>query len=147
MKILKMALLAAACVAIGVGLAFLRAGIDKHAPSALQLLRKGDAVLVLMPIVWIITTLMISLAMPRRPKPATISAMVRKKRIVITPELRNKIIAAYIGDGLPSIRDVASQMHCSYGTAHRIVAEAGMMRPRGLTRMAQRAQQAKAVSA
>lgn len=144
--ILRVALLAFACVAIGMGLAVLRAGIDKSAPSALQLMRKGDAVLVLMPVVWMITTLMIGQALPRRPKPATISAMSRAARVTITPELRNKIVAAYIGDGTPSIRDVAKLAQCSYGTAHRIVTEAGVMRPRGLTRMAQRAQRTRAAA-
>jgi len=146
-SILRWALLAMACIAIGVGLAVLRAGIDKSAPSAIQLMRKGDAVLVLMPIVWIITTLMIGQAMPRRPKAATISAMVRKRRVVITPELRNAIVAAYIGERMPSIRDVARQKQCSYGTVHRVVTEAGVTRPRGLTRMAVRAQQARAAGA
>jgi transposase-like protein len=146
-SILRWALLAMACIAIGVGLAVLRAGIDKSAPSAIQLMRKGDAVLVLMPIVWIITTLMIGQAMPRRPKAATISAMVRKRRVVITPELRNAIVAAYIGERMPSIRDVARQVQCSYGTVHRVVTEAGVTRPRGLTRMAVRAQQARAAGA
>jgi len=144
--ILKWTALAVACVVVGVGLAVLRAGIDTKAPHVLQLMRRGDAVLVLMPIVWIITTLMIGQAMPRRPKTATISAMVRKQRVVITPELRNTIVAAYIGDGMPSIRDVARQVTCSYGTVHRVVSEAGVMRPRGLTRLAVRAQQARAAS-
>jgi DNA-binding transcriptional regulator YhcF (GntR family) len=73
--------------------------------------------------------------------------MVRKRRVVITPELRNAIVAAYIGERMPSIRDVARQVQCSYGTVHRVVTEAGVTRPRGLTRMAVRAQQARAAGA
>lgn len=126
------ALLAAACVAIGVGLYVVTAGMGWRWGDGLALARRGDVALVLLPVVWIITSLMIGRAMPRRPKPATISGMARKARVVITPELRNRIIAAYIGDGLPSIRDVAKLTTCSYGTVHKIIAEAGCMRPRGI---------------
>jgi AraC-like DNA-binding protein len=83
--------------------------------------------------VWIISTLMIGQALPRRRRPAMISGMGRSDRVTLTMDLRNRVIAKYIGDALPSIRDVAREVGCSYGTVHRIVTEAGVVRPRGIT--------------
>jgi AraC-like DNA-binding protein len=132
-RILRMALLAVACMAIGVGLACIRVYFDRSAPHALQLMRSGDAVVVLLPIVWAICTLMIGQALPRQRRPAMISGMGRSDRVTLTAELRNRVTAAYIGDARPSIREVARQVGCSYGTVHRIVTEAGVVRARGIT--------------
>lgn len=142
--IMQAAALCGVALAIGIALGVMGLGVNgRRGPMG------SDPTTVLMIFgfaVWIISTLMIGHALPRRRKPATISGMARKRRVVITTDLRNKIIAAYIGDGLPSIRDVARTQHVSYGTVHKVVTEAGAMRPRGLTRLAQRAAQAKAAS-
>ena len=144
-SIMKATAVCGIAIAIGMALGVMGFGFHgRHGPPGAD---PTTIVLLFGFAVWVIVTLMIGQAMPRRPKPATISGMARNKRVVITAELRNRIIAAYIGDGLPSIRDVAKLTRCSYGTVHKVVAEAGAMRPRGVTRLAQRAAQAKAVSA
>ena len=121
---------------VGVGLGLMGLGWRGDGDTA-----AAPMALLSMFVAWVIISLMIGQVLPRRPKAATISAMVKRAtRVVVTPALCQQIVAAYIGDGQPSIRDVARLVHCSYGTVHRVVTEAGVMRPRGLTRMAQRAQ-------
>jgi hypothetical protein len=122
-------------LAVGAGLGAMGVSVRLPATDDVSLMRRGDIVLMFIPIVWIITTLLIGQALPKRPRAVMISGVVRK-RTVVTDQLRLAIVAAYIGDGQPGIREVAARMKCSYGTVHRIVADAGVMRPRGLTKIA-----------
>ena len=102
-------------------------------------------VMLLLFVCWVILSLMIGQAMPVRRRAVTISGMVRAVaasasrragRVTVTDELKTKIVAAYIGDGRPSIREVSALTKCSYGTVHRVLREAGVLRPRGLTKRA-----------
>jgi hypothetical protein len=51
----------------------------------------------------------------------------RNKRVLINPEITAKVVPFY-QSGL-SIRAVAGALNLSYGTVHRLVFEAGCMRP------------------
>jgi len=133
-KIAKLALFVVACLAIGAGLGLMGVGRGDWGLS-LQLARRGDVVLMLLPFVWVISTLMIGHAVSGRLRAVTISG-VSRTRVIVTDELKQLIVAAYIGDGQPSIRDVASKLRCSYGTVHRVLGEAGKLRPRGVTKVA-----------
>lgn len=134
-KITTVAVTALASIALGVGLYVLTAGLGWRWGDHLQLLRRGDVALILLPVVWMITSVWVTLTLPPRRRSAMISGMSRT-RVVVTDTLKTAIVSAYIGDGQPSIREVAAKVKCSYGTAHRVLSEAGLTRPRGATKAA-----------
>jgi len=128
-SIIQAASVAVIALAVGVGLGV--AGIAVRVPDA----DAGSMYMILMFVCWVVVTLMIGAVLPRRRRPAMISG-VGRVRTVVTDQLKQAIVAAYIGDGQPSIRDVAQRLHCSYGTAWRVLSDAGVTRPRGITRLA-----------
>lgn len=134
-SIFSMAAVIGVCIAIGVALGVMGFGVHGQATHGPMGTDPTSAFLILMFVIWMITTLMIGQALPSRRRSAMISGMSRT-RVKVTDALRQDIVAAYIGDGQPSIREVAAKVKCSYGTAHRVLSEAELTRPRGATKAA-----------
>lgn len=132
-SIFLMAAVIGVCIAVGVALGVMGFGVHGQATHGPMGTDPTSAFLILMFVIWMITTLMIGQALPPRRRSAMISGMGRT-RVKVTDALKEAIVAAYIGDGRPGIREVAGRVGCSYGTVHRVLSEAGLTRPRGVTK-------------
>lgn len=121
-------------IALAIGVALGAMGLDVHGRNGPLGTDPGTMLLILMIVCWMIFTLLIGQTVPRRRRPVMISGV--RTRTVVTEQLKQAIVAAYIGDGQPSIREVAAKLKVSYGTVHRVLDADGLTRPRGVTRLA-----------